>query len=167
MAHKPSTAVFLCALLFSSGSALALDPESAQQACDEVRQAAKLAQKRYIETAVPKNPTLTFDNATRKCQEYVARFKIPQVPIFQAYPAVQKIFEEAAVHMLNKQCQGVADEFQRNVDSALASVDNPALRQAGGSVVQGYSRAVPTAAPKQEEPSLIGRVVNLLGGGGR
>lgn len=167
MAFKPPSAVFLCALLFVSGSAWALDPESAQQACDEVRNAAKSAQKRYIETAVPKNPTLTFDNATRKCQEYVARFKIPQVPMFQAYPAVQKVFEEAAVHMLNKQCQGMGEEFQRNVDSALASVDNPALRQAGGNVIQNYSGITATPAAKQEEPSLIGRVVNFLGGGNR
>jgi len=177
----------LATLLLACGSAGAIDPQSAQQYCDEVRQAAKTAQQRYIQIAAPRtNPSRTFTNATQACMVWVSRFKIPQVPYFAQYPLVQKVFEEFAIQMLQRQCSEVGSQFDKTVQDALRSV-NEQTNAVG--VVVGYTgnaititgpqgaqrllltpppsggQPVQQPEPQQQQPGVVRRLVNLLGGG--
>lgn len=187
--RKAARRALLCATLLTCGSAGAIDPQSAQQYCDEVREAAKVAQQRYIQIAVPRtNPSRTFTDATQACMIWVARAKIPQVPYFQQYPLVQKVFEQFAIQMLRRQCDEMGSQFDKTVQDALRSV-NEQTNAVG--VVVGYTgNAItltgpqgaqqrlllsppPAAMPSQrsaqqpeaEKPGVIRRLVNLLGGG--
>lgn len=180
MRPNPFRPVLLGAMLFTCSTASAIDPESAKAYCDEVRQAAKNAQQKAIQVSAPRqDPSRTFNGATQKCMEWVAQQSIPSVPMFQSYPAVQKMFEQFAIRMLNKQCQEAGQQFDKSVNDALRSVNEQyndygqiiGYAQGAGATMQGARSNVmltpTTQVPQQQqqaEPSTWDRIVNFLGG---
>lgn len=119
-----SCALALILLLLMSGQARAVDPQSTQAYCDEVRDAAKDAQKRYVSTFKPRqDPGKTFDDATKGCLDGILSFPSAFQFTMPTMAMVQEILKQMATKLLMQACQSAHDQFDRAVDDAMSTVD--------------------------------------------
>lgn len=169
----------LAMLLLVSGEARAVDPESTQAYCDQVRDASKEAQRRYVLTFKPRqDPGKTFDDATRSCLDGILSYPSSFQFTLPTMAAVQEILRQMGKRLMLQACQAARDEFDRAVRDAMNTVNgtvdqiNGYGQLPGGGVNIGYStvrgpapapQPAPKSAPKSE--STWDAIVNFLSGG--
>lgn len=114
----------LVAMLAQSAPVWALDPQSVQAYCDEVKQAAQNAQAKYIQIYQPKqDPGKTFEDATTACLEFINNFNIGfsfQIP---SIGDIQGILQRMGQQLLIRACQAAKDQFNKAVNDAMQSVN--------------------------------------------
>lgn len=167
-----TAAVLGVLLLLISGQARALDPESTQAYCDQVRDASRQAQLRYVSTFKPRqDPGKTFDDATSSCLDFIMSYRSSFQFTLPSMAMVQEILQQMAKQMLQRACQAARDQFDRSVQDAMNTVNEAGQLPGGlgGVTVTGHS--TPSPAPRQPgpaqapaEPSTWESVVNFLSG---
>lgn len=115
--------VIVFALLLAPLPAFALDASSAQQNCQDVRDAAEAARVRAIKAAIPrKDPVEVFQQSTEACLKGIIsyskfEFKLPSLADLQA------MLQQMAQELIARACQSATDQFNRAVQDATAQLD--------------------------------------------
>lgn len=173
-------AAVLALLLLASGQARAVDPASTQAYCDEVKEAAKDAQKRYVSTFKPRqDPGKTFDDATTGCLDGILSYPSAFSFSLPTMAAVQQILKQMATKLIMQACQSARDQFDRAVSDAMDTVNGTASDINGqlpaGTGIQtnytpqGASTITPPSAATSSQSvisSTWNSVVNFLTGKG-
>lgn len=160
----------LAAMLVQSTPVWALDPQSVQAYCDEVKQAAQNAQAKYIQIYQPKqDPGKTFDDATTSCLDFITSFQVSIPSIWDG------IIMGMAKQLLQRACQAARGQFDKAVNDAVQSVNGTigqvpgvsvsANTQTGGGTGIGVSGAVKTdggSTMQNAANTTIDRVINFL-----
>lgn len=171
--------VIALALLLSPLPALALDASSAQQNCQDVRDAAEAGRKRAVTAAIPrKDPVEVFQESTEACLKNIINyskfeFRLPSLADLQG------MLQQMGQDLITKACQAAKDQFNRAVQDATNQLgqtsvylpgygDAGAVRTGSGSVSVGADgvnhSGSPVTAPTPENKGVISNVVNWFTG---
>lgn len=157
--------LIILAVLAHACPAWALDRPSTQVYCDNVRQAALDAQRRYVQIHTPRvDPVQTFNDSTSSCLDFISMFDIGfrfEVP---AIGDIDTILQNMARQLLQRACQAATTQFSRAVGDAVQAVNAPLADVAS---VPGFSAGVTTRndggmASQRPTVSAVDRVINLF-----
>ncbi|KAG0186589.1 hypothetical protein DFQ28_007594 [Apophysomyces sp. BC1034] len=96
----------------------ALDVQSVQAYCDDVKRAAQDAQARHIQTYQPRtDPGKTFDDATSSCLDFLTNFQVSIPSLWDG------ILTAMAKQLLQRACQAARSQFDKAVNDATQSVN--------------------------------------------
>ncbi len=171
--------VMLGAALIAPMPTMAMTPEEAQKACNDLNKAAQESAKKMLQTGLPKqDPGKTFTNAVRSCLGNIAQFK--DIYVFKQSitgAGIQEYIKKMATDMMNQYCQAATDEFNRRVQEALADVNDEAADygyQVGvgggngsggvGGTSFGGVTPQPASAPGKSDDGFFGGLVNWFNG---
>lgn len=125
-------ALILVAVIGHSGQVWALDPQSVQAYCDDIKKAAQDAQTRYIQAYQPRtDPGKTFDDATSSCLDFITNFQIGIPSLWDG------ILQKVAQQILQRACQAARSQFDKAVNDATQSVNGVVGQVPGVSVGVG------------------------------
>ncbi len=138
---KPSLPVIiLLSVLIHVGPAMALDPQSAQVYCDDVKKAAQDAQKKYVQIYQPQtDPTKTFDDATSSCLSFISNVNINIPSLWDG------ILKGLADQVLRRACQAAQEQYNKAVNDAMQSVNGTIGQIPGAGVSAQYGGQAGTA----------------------
>ena len=134
-------AIAFAGLLAQPGSVWAIDPQSVQQYCDDIKAAAESARVAYVQTYQPRtDPVKTFNDSIQSCIEDTVNFptfdfKIPSLG------DLQQILKKMGDELIRKVCKAASDQFDRVVAEASSTIAQP-VDQVPGIDVYGNSRGV-------------------------
>ena len=176
MKRKFAIAVMGAALLAPSVSH-AVDPQSVQAYCDDVKKSAQDAQLRYIQTYQPRvDPGKTFDDATSSCLDFINKFNIGFSFNIPSLGDIQGILQQAAQQLLQRTCQAAQQQFNKAVTDAQQSVGQatsgvnqlPGVNvglQTGSAYPAGVSTVIKTdngSAVQKAATTTVDRIINIL-----
>ena len=106
-----------------SSPAYALDAESTQQYCEDVKNAGKTAMERYVQQHTPKQaPSNIFNDSVQSCID-----NITSMGVGISIPSLGNIagmLQDLAKKAMEKACQAATDQFDDAVNDALGSVND-------------------------------------------
>jgi hypothetical protein len=167
--------------LLAPSVSYAVDPQSVQAYCDEIKKSAQDAQLRYIQTYQPRtDPGKTFEDATTSCLDFINKFNVGFSFNIPSLGDITNILQQAAQQMLQKACQSAAQQFNKAVSDAQQSVGQattgvnqlPGVNvgmQTGSSLPSGVSTVIKTDngstlknAATNTATNVVDRVINFL-----
>ncbi len=120
---RNAAVLILVATLAHSSSVWALDPQSVQAYCDEVKKASLDAQTRYIQAYQPRvDPGKTFDDATSSCLDFISNFNIGFSFNIPSLGDISGLLQQMAQKLLQRACQAAQQQFSKAVSDAQQSV---------------------------------------------
>ncbi|CAG9169665.1 hypothetical protein [Cupriavidus pinatubonensis] len=126
--------LILVATIAQATPSWALDAQSVQAYCDDVKKAALDAQTKYIQTYQPRNdPGKTFDDATSACLDFITSFQVSIPSIWDGMLAAM------AKQLLQRACQAARSQFDKAVNDATQSVNGVVGQVPGVGVSVGTS----------------------------
>ena len=128
MQRKYAALVVLAVALAHHSAVFALDAQSVQAYCDDVKKAALNAQAKYIATYKPAvDPGKVFEDATTDCLDFVVNF---QLGIPGPWDAVVATAKKA----LARACAAARAQFDKAVNDAVQSVNSQVNQVPGANV---------------------------------
>jgi len=176
MKRNLAAAIIGMALLCPTASQ-AVDPQSVQAYCDDIKKSAQDAQLRYIQTYQPRvDPGKTFEDATTSCLDFINKFNVGFNFNIPSLGDIGAMLQQAAQQMLQKTCQAAAQQFNKAVSDAQQSVGQattgvnqlPGVNvgmQTGSNLPSGVSTVIKTdggTAAQQATTKTIDRIINFL-----
>lgn len=126
--------LILVATIAQATPSWALDAQSVQAYCDDVKKAAQDAQMKYIQTFQPRtDPGKTFDDATTSCLDFITNFQVSIPSLWDG------ILMGMAKQLLQRACQAARSQFDKAVNDATQSVNGVVGQVPGVGVSVGTS----------------------------
>lgn len=176
-------ALLAIALAMACTPVWAVTSDTAQQDCQDVRDAAQAGMERAIKAAIPnKDPGQVFDEATESCLKFIIdyskfEFKIPSLG------DIQGMLQQMGQDLITKACQSAQDQFDQAVQEAMGQLGEqiPTMPSLPGGIPgngaiamkpAGAGAAMQTPPPAQsgKDPGFFGGLINWVTGkdkGGR
>ena len=118
---RRKSAILMLAIILAQSATepvWAMDAQTAQAYCDNVKQAATAAQNKYLLLYKPPvDPGKVFDDATSSCLDFITNFQVNIPSIFDG------ILAALAKQLLQRVCQAARAQFDQAVNNATATVN--------------------------------------------
>ena len=121
--RRKCAVVLMVLMLAQPFSASALDAASAQADCNNIAQAARDAQLRYLSMYKPKvDPVQTFTLATDVCLMFITNFDIGFSLTIPSLGDLDAFLRRMATAILTRACQAATSAFNTAVNNAIQAV---------------------------------------------
>lgn len=146
--RRKCVVVLMVMLLAQPFSVSALDAASAQADCNNIAQAAKDAQLRYLSMYKPRvDPVQTFTLATDVCLMFITNFDIGFSLTIPSLGDLDAFLRRMATAILTRACQAATSAFNTAVNNAIQAVGEqvaPITNTVGG--IPGVSAGITTSS---------------------